>query len=121
MNFTTKVVHCDTCAAVTERLAALEEEWVWALLTRFNVPQDILDKARNDASYPKYEWRDYLLMNFGIQIEMDFGSKKTIVKRTNLKKGDTIIVGEWSRPEIIQVKNGGHKRYELHLKYFSLI
>lgn len=121
MNFTTKVVSCHTYADVTEQAAALEDGWIWALLTRFNIDPEILEKARTDHSYPKYEWRDYLLLNFGIQIEKDYSSKKTVVKRTNLKNGSTIVVGEWSRPEIMIVKNKDERRYELHLKYFNLI
>jgi hypothetical protein len=121
MNFTTKVVHCDTYEDVIAKIDSLEEDWIWALLARFNIPKDILERAKSDQSYPKYEWRDYLIANFGIQIERDFGKKKTIVKRTNLKKGDTIIVGEWSRPEIIHIKSRSESRYEVRLKYFNLI
>lgn len=121
MNFTTKVVHCDSYEDVVTKIAALEQEWSWALLARFNVSPTNIERAKNDPSYPKYEWRDYLLMNFGIQIENDFGKKKTIVKRTNFKKGETIIVGEWEQPEIVIVKSGASKRYEVHLKYFNLI
>jgi hypothetical protein len=121
MNFTTKVVQCDSYEEVVAKIDALEHEWVWALLSRFNVSQSNIERAKNDPLYPKYEWRDYLLANFGIQVENDFGQKKTIVKRTNLKKGDTIVVGEWSRPEIIMIKNGSQKRYEVRLKYFNLI
>jgi hypothetical protein len=121
MIFTTKVVRCQTYKDVVDSISSLEEQWVWALLSRFNIPQDILDRAKNDPSYPKYEWRDYLIFNYGLQIEKDFGAKKTIVKRTNLKKGDTIIVGEWSEPEVIQVKTKSDRTYEIHLKYFNLI
>jgi hypothetical protein len=121
MNFTTKVVQCETYAEVGRQIEALENEWVWALLTRFNVSSEIIERAKNDPSYPKYEWRDYLIANFGLQIEKDFGLKKTIVKRTNFKKGDTITVGEWRQPEIIQINDGKTKRYEVHLKYFNLI
>jgi len=121
MNFTTKVVSCDDYASIESQIESLECDWISALLSRFNVDPAILERAKSDHSYPKYEWRDYLLANFGIQIEKNLGNKKTVVTRTNFRKGDTIVVGEWSRPDIVRVGDGRGIRYEIHLKYFNLI
>jgi hypothetical protein len=121
MIFSTKVLRCQNYAEVRQKVESMEEDWIWALLSRFNVSPDIIKRAQHDPTYPKYEWRDYLLATFGLQIEKDFALKKTIVTRTNFKKGDMIIVGEWHQPEIIQIREGKHSRYEVHLKYFSLI
>jgi hypothetical protein len=120
MNFSTKVVNCDNYTAAVAQIETLEYEWIWALLSRFNVDEVLLERAKNDPSYPKYEWRDYLLSKFGLQIEKDFGSKKTTVKRTSFKKGETIVVGEWRRPILVRVMDGS-KAYQLHLDYFSLV
>lgn len=121
MNFTTKSFKCDHYADVVAKVADLEQEWAWALLSRFNVDPSKIEMARNDPSYPKSEWRDFLLANYGIQVEYNFASKKTIITRTNFKKGDIIVVGEWSTPEITQVKQKHGKWYEVQLKYFNLI
>jgi hypothetical protein len=121
MKFTTKHLKCESYEQVVQQIGALREEWVWALLARFRVDPDILKRARHDDAYSKSEWRDYLIFNFGLQIEDDLSSKKITIKRTNIRKGETLIVGEWSYPEITHMIVNGQKWYEVDLKYYNLV
>ncbi len=121
MKFDKKAIRCDNYAAAQQQIESLEAEWVYALLYRIRVDSKKLTWYQTNPEHDKSVWRDFLLSQYGIQIEKDLASGNLVVKKTNLKKGTTLVVGEWSKPEIILHKVGQERWYELVLKYSSLI
>ncbi len=121
MKFDKKAIRCDDYETALRQAESLESEWVYALLYRVRVDAKKLEWYQANPEHDKSIWRDFLLSQYGIQIEKNISTGGVVVKRTNLKKGTTLTIGEWSKPEIVLYKVGRERWYEIQLKYFSLI
>ncbi len=121
MKFDKKAVRCESYGDVALTIAHLQSEWVFALLHRVRVDAHKLKWYQDNPEHDKSTWRDYLLSQYGIQIEDNLATGSIVVKKTNIKKGTTLIIGEWTKPEIVLHKLGRERWYEIHLKYFNLI
>jgi len=118
--FSTKKVVCEDedVHLATDRL---QLEWLRKFLLRLKADPDKIERALNDPTYLNQDWRDYLLIKFGVDIIYNMGDKSVTVVKIHENTREEIKLAEWKKPEIIRVKNKAERYCELHLKYWSLI
>ncbi len=118
--FSTKTVICkdEDIHTATERL---QLEWLKKFLLRLKADPDKIERALNDSTYLNQDWRDYLLLKFGIDITYHMRDKSVTIIKVHERTGEEIKLAEWNKPEIIRVRSRKERHCELHLKYWSLI
>ena len=119
IDFKVKKVLCETFKVV-ETIAQLEQLWIESCLKSVGVPQIMMDQKTSGAIDNKY-WREYLILNFKLNIYKQLHRNKVEIHRINENTGASILIGEWSNPELVKVKKGNTIHCELILKYWQLV
>jgi hypothetical protein len=103
---------------ISPTIDRLELEWINETLVRSGIPPIMLIQAPNMS---KSAWRDYLFDTHGMYIIKDLASGKVVITKINLESGEKIIIGEWSKPEIIKNISGKTPVYDLVLKCWQIV
>lgn len=103
---------------ISPSITRLELEWINGTLVASGIPSIMLDQA---SKMSKSAWRDYLFNTHGMYIIKDLGSDRVTITKINLESGEKIIVGEWSRPEIVKNIAGKTPTYDIVMKCWQIV
>jgi hypothetical protein len=117
--FNVRRVLCDT-HRVTEVEEQVEGQWLEALLLRSQVPKLML-KRKYANRMGNAQWRDYLFDQFQLNIYKNLSTKQVKVYKWRESTNENILVGEWSRPEVVRKKQGRKTHCELRLRYWHIV
>lgn len=110
---------CDT-HRVPKTVEEIERKWLESLLLRSQVPQIMLDKKASNQ-LGNSQWRDYLFDYFKLNIYKHLGTQGVKVYKWKETTEENVLVGEWSKPEVVRIKQGRKTHCELRLRYWHIV
>jgi hypothetical protein len=117
VKFAHKSVLCNI-EDIHQTIREVEVEWVSALLLRLRLDPERVRRASEDPDYGSQAWRDYLVVEHGLNIlKLPDG----IVIEKHFPDKPKRVLGEWKTPEIVRIREGDKYHAELRLNYTQLI
>ena len=117
--FNIRRVLCDT-HQVLQTVEDVEGQWLEAILLRSDVPKLML-KNKYANRMGNSQWRDYLFEYFQLNIYKNLGSKRVRVYKWQDGTQENTLIGEWSKPEVVRIKQGRNTHCELRLRYWHIV